>query len=459
MLISEERIEESVKAAVTREQPDPQMWAKVRGELLRRPAAKRSLTRWVATAAVAAVVTLVAMFLPLAPGQRDLVLAMEQAVAQLTSFHGVIETHSTHPMAKGVRLEVWWDGDKYVENRPAWREISDGQQKWIIFEKEKQVTLRVPIGGSRHVYDLRGMADWAKRNPYKVTGEEEVLDRKTTRIEGAFPDGRPFAIWIDHETSLPIKFQHTWQNGITATIAYVTFEVNPKLDPSLFTFQIPEGWSVVQDQVAVASVEEAAAQLGFTPFTIDEKPQRLALSKGGIILDYGDTQIWQKRPDIPFHVDVSDVAMVGAAAGGLAVIDEEAALWEQGGLLVSVYGDRWLELGRKIAPDLTPPDTSKDLAAQAEVKVEVSRPEAEALQARADRGEKVTNRVLEELVYEVLGQTDETRVARPIPRMSAGNGRQAVVEMENGLYKRLYFERVVRNDITGLWFLVGYDNR
>lgn len=124
-----------------------------------------------------------------------------------------------------------------------------------------------------------------------MVGEEVVLGRRTTRIEGTFPDGAGFIVWIDQETGLPM---------------------------------------------------------------LPEKPRQI---------------------------------------GGPAIFMGGGVSWQQGDHYLHAMGDRYLELARKLVPDLTLPDPTADLSAAARVKVEVDPVEARALQEQSDRRDgEVVNR-------------------------------------------------------------------
>jgi len=44
-------------------------------------------------------------------------------------------------------------------------------------------------------------------------------------------------------------------------------------------------------------------------------------------------------------------------------------------------------------------------------------------------------------------------------KLAANNGAEAVVEVASGPVKQVYLKRLVRQDETGIWSVVGYDPR
>jgi len=57
------------------------------------------------------------------------------------------------------------------------------------------------------------------------------------------------------------------------------------------------------------------------------------------------------------------------------------------------------------------------------------------------------------------GITGEPKIPASSFKLAANNGVEAVVEVAGGPVKRVYLKRLVRQDETGIWSVVGYDPR
>src|SRR5690606_17087448 len=103
---------------------------KAMGDLPTQAARRRRRGRWVLWAAAAAGVVLAVQVLLPGPGDRSWVQAMEQAVAQLHSYHGVLEVRTTNAGGEtwlDRRLEIWSDGDRYaVRDQDGVLTVNDG---------------------------------------------------------------------------------------------------------------------------------------------------------------------------------------------------------------------------------------------------------------------------------------------------------------------------------------------
>jgi hypothetical protein len=168
-------------------------------------------------------------------------------------------------------------------------------------------------------------------------------------------------------------------------------------------------------------------------------------------------------------------------------------LWRQQGIDLEVDGspmDQMVALARQIAPDLTLPDSTTDLVGQARVKVPADLNSAAAEQVQADSGKFpwaggvdpmyisfifVNEQVCPPGTFSVPKTPDDA--AQPpgagsvkslfgqpkIPDTSfeqvANNGVEAVVAVADGQIRQVYLKRLVRQDETGVWSVVGYDPR
>ena len=403
--------------------------------------------------------------------KQDVVYAMGKAVAQLSSYHGVLETRTKNAAGEEWmfrRVELWSEGDKYaVRQNEGTLTINNGERKWQVRPEGKEVALLPLVPDPiRNGFDLRDEAKLAQQYPHAVVGSEMIAGRRTTKLEISPPGGLAYYLWIDEETNLPIQLQTAMQNALQTTFTFISFEPNTRIDPEIFAYQPPQGYQVVEKDPGqlVAAVEEAAAISRLTPLLPKEAPARIFAFNNSIVLDYGDTTITENAARGAFEPAANSA--LGTAAGGPLEIWGDRLRWRQEGIEIQVEGSRRVELARQIAADLTLPDTGKNLVNNAQVKVPVDMEIARADQQQVDGGHSPwqLDPLNVSLTFVNLKVSPEGIVGEPkIPassfKLAANNGVEAMVEVAGGPVKQVYLKRLVRQDETGIWSVVGYDPR
>jgi outer membrane lipoprotein-sorting protein len=402
---------------------------------------------------VAAGVLLFTAVLPTITGRPDIVLAMEKAVSQLKSYHGV--------MADGG--EIWRDGEKFrIRFWDGQFAVSDGTTYWEVFPDEKRAIKRLASATADMDmrFDLARMAALALANPHEIVGTDMVAGRHTTKVLIKLPSDQSYHIWIDTETNLPLQ----WEQG-DKLVTFTAFEVNPKVEPALFAYQPEAGYEIVDHgETIITTPAEAVPLVGFAPLMPKEKPLRMVVERIAVVMDFGTVRIVQWKAVEPFRIN--GFIPHGTAAGGPMAVWHNTATWVQDGIHIEVqsqpqFGDRYLELARQIAPDLKLPDPNQDLVSAAKVKVEVDMAEARALQEKMDRGDRMRD-TLRDAENVGLHWAIENGKISPVHerfRLIANTGVQAILELDEGPYARIYLQKVVRPENDGIWFVVGYDPR
>jgi outer membrane lipoprotein-sorting protein len=401
----------------------------------------------------------------------DVVYAMEKAVTQLSSYHGVLEMRSQNEAGEDWmvrRAELWWEGDKYaMELGDGTMTVNNNEQKWQINHNNKEVSL-LPVAPdpTRNSFDLRDEAKRAKEYPHSIAGQEMIANRQAIKLQISPPGGKDYYLWIDEQTNLPVQLQTAMQNGLQTTYTFVSFEPNIPINTGIFTFQVPAGYKVVEKDPGqlAATLEEAAAISGFIPLFPQENPSRIIAFNNRIVLDYGDTTIEQQPAK--GSLEPAANSALGTAAGGRLEVGRESLRWHQNGLEIRVVGPRRVELARQITADLTLPDHSSDLAAQAQVKVPVDLDIVEASQQQVDRGSSPWQLdplqvalTFVNLQVSPEGIVGEPKIQASSFKLATNNGSEAIVEVNEGPVKKVYLKRLVRQDETGIWSVVGYDPR
>lgn len=441
---------------------------------IRRPAKKaRSFGKWMipAMAALAASILLFVMVNSFGLFNQDIVYAMEKAVAQLANYHGILEMRTTNAAGEEwlVRqVEIWSEGDKYaIKQDGGTLTVNNGQQKWQVSPEKRAVTL-LPVlpDPTRNNFDLRDEAKRAKQYPHTVVGTELIAGRQATKLAISPPGGMKYYLWVDTETNLPIQLQTAMQNALQTTYTFESFTPNTELNSQIFAYQVPEGYQVVENNPGqlVATIEEAVAISGLTPLFPEEAPSRIFAFPDKIVFDYGDTTIMETLPQGDFKPAAN--AALGTAANGPLEVWQGRLRWRQKGLEIEVEGAQRTLLAGQIAADLTLPSSDQDLASKAQVRVPVNQEIVEADQKQVDRGSSPwqLDPLQVSLTFVNLKVTPEGIQGEPAIPMSsftlaANNSAEAIVEVAAGPIKRVYLKRLIRQDETGIWSVVGYDPR
>jgi outer membrane lipoprotein-sorting protein len=403
--------------------------------------------------------------------KSDIANAMEKAVAQLSNYHGVLQMRSQNEAGEVWtvgEVELWTEGDKYaVRQADGTLTVNNGEKKWQVREQSREVAL-LPLlpDPTRDNFDLKDEAQRAKQYPHQEVNAEIIAGRPATKLQISPPGGLAYYLWVDKETNLPIQLQTAMQNGLQTTYTYVQFEPNTDIDPGIFTYQVPSGYNLIEDNPGqlTTSLEEAIAISGLNPLLPNTAPKRILAFKERLVLDYGDTTIVETVS--PGKWIVAPNSTLGKAAGGPLEIWWERLRWRQNGMQIQVEGPQRMELARQIAPDLTLPDSKENFSDRAQVKIPVEIEVIRNSQQQADRGSSPWQldplqvaQTYANLQVSPEGIKGEPQLSMANFELSANNGVEALVKVSGGPIKNIYLKRLVRQDETGIWSVVGYDSR
>ncbi|MGI5910974.1 MAG: LolA family protein [Syntrophomonadaceae bacterium] len=402
---------------------------------------------------------------------NDIAYAMEKAVGELSSYHGSLKVSTQNEAGQEWmirQIDIWSEGNKYaLLQNDGTLTVNNGQQKWQVLPHKKEVVLLPLIPDpTQNTFDLRDEVKRAKEYPHKVVGSEIISGRQTAKLEISPPGGLSYHMWIDKETNLPVQLQTAMQKALQTTYTFVSFEPNVEFDPKTFTFQIPEGYKIIENDPGqiVTTIEEAARISGFTPLLPQQAPDRIFAYKERIILDYADTIITETIAQGPFTPKANSA--LGKAAGGPLEVWWESLRWRQDNVEIMIEGPQREKLAREIAPDLALPDSNQNLANQAQVRLPVDMDIVKGSQQQVDSGSSPwqLDPLQVALTFVNLKVTPEGIVGEPNIAASSfklltDNGVEAVVEVADGPVKKVYLKRLVRQDESGIWSVIGYDPR
>lgn len=401
--------------------------------------------------------------------QQDIVYAMEKAVAKLENYHGVLQMRTKNAEGEewiNQELELWYEGSKYaLRQKDGILTVNNGEQKWQIRPQSREVVLLPSVPDpTRSSFDLRDEAKKAKEYPHHVVGLEVVAGRQAIKLEITPPGGLPYYLWVDKETDLPIQLQTAMQKGLQTTYTFISFEPNTKLDAHIFKYEVPEAYTVITENPGqlVATVEEAAAISGLSPLLPQKAPIGIFAFADKIVLDYGDTTITEYMAQGPF--DPAPNSAIGSAAGEPLEVWWESLRWRQNGLEILVEGTQRVELAKEIAPDLSLPNFENNQANKGQVKVPVDMEIVKANQQQVDGGSSPWQLDPMQVAHTFVnlqvsseGIVGEPTIAMASFEVESNNGALAVVKVSEGPIARVYLERLIRQDETGIWTVVGYD--
>ncbi|KUO65585.1 MAG: hypothetical protein APF84_14790 [Gracilibacter sp. BRH_c7a] len=401
----------------------------------------------------------------------DVVYAMEKAVLQLSSYQGTLEM-STENLAGEKwmvrKVEIWSEGEKYaLRQTDGTLTVNNGEQKFQVRAKDQEIAILPLVPDyTKRGFDLHDEAEKAKQYSHTIVGQENIAGRETIKLKISPPGGEPYHLWIDAETDLPLQLQTAVQNALQTTYTFVSFEPNVQIDSQIFNLNVPEGFKVVEQDPGqlVNTISEASDISKFVPLVPQNSPLRIFVFKERIVLDYGDTTIIETPAQEPFKP--AGYGAWGDVNGKPLEVIKERLRWQQQGLEIIVEGPQSLELARQIAPDLVLPDKDTEFSSQAKVKVSVDMEIVKADQKQVDGGHTPwqLDPLSVALTFVNLQVTPEGIVGEPeIPystfEIGNNNGVEAIINVAEGPISKVYLKRLVRQDESGIWSVIGYDPR
>lgn len=433
-----------------------------------RPRPRKRFLPW--TALAASILAIIFLISPWFNTNKDIVLAMEQSVKKLQNYHGTLEKISTNAAGEHQtlqRTEIWSEGEKYAtRSEEGIINVNNGETRWETHPQSKEILL-LPLYLDPHDFDLRKEAAKALQYPHTIVGEESIAGRTSTRLEISPPGGLPYDLWIDAETHLPIQLQTAMQKSLQTTYTFVMLETNLDIPETTFTYNPPAGYSIIDqdpDQ-RVANLTEAINVSGLTPLQLSVKPQRIFASTHRIVFDYEDTIVIESAATSPFVLD--PLAALGQAEGGPLEVMPDSLRWQQGGLEIRVQGQRTEELAKQLTPNLeVTPKVGQATPKQPSIPVAIDREVVKNNQQQVDAGSSPwqLDPLQVAFTFAALQISPEGIKGEPpldyeTLKLVENNGRDAVIEISEGPIKTVYVKRLIRQDTSGIWTVVGYDPR
>lgn len=479
---------------------------------------KNKKHRWfTAVASIAAVLflaVLVNFFLPFS--RTDIVYAMEEAFRGVEAYHGFIEIVQTNAEGKSTsqgKLEVWVnkEGHYYTEILTGSLEglitVNNGQKKWQIRPEEKQVHVFPAFPDAyRFTFELGKEIEGVKNAlSYKIIGEDIIAERQTSTVEVTPQGGVPYRLWIDKETKLPLQKEYGMQNALQYTITYSEIEFHNAIPEKLTAYHLPNEFEEINTnpEQIVTNIQEVQGIVGFIPKVIENIPAGYIQGSIAIVPNKQLTKLYYSAPDKNTRVVViqgkalnefeptsnailgkisnsiveiqspiyEDLGVLGGGGVYSGATNINSIRWQQEGFEYAVVGNASLEELVSFAKSLANgvfeiPSLNDEFATNPQVEVPVDLIMEENEQKSVDAGSSpwkldaaFVAQVFISLKMNPEGITGEYPIQSQDLNIIQNTGSNAIIEVTSDIspIKRVYLQRIIRQDSTGIWTVVGYD--
>ncbi len=474
---------------------------------------KKRKRKWPRVAAIVAAVAVLALVVNIfAPMKTTgIVQAMERAFKEVDAYHGKLKITGTNEQGDSVTqaiIEVWSDknGNYYTKGLEGANKnivtVHNGDQKWQLHPDEKEIhILNVFPDPHRFVFEIGNEINHVKNAlTVKETGEDTVAGRQTIVLEVVPKGGEAYKIWVDKETNLPLQKQTPFQNAIRYTITYEEIEFAGKIPESLLAFHVPPGFKEINlnPEQVVSSLTEAEVIAGFhlmKPGNLEGlyKQDKIAVVGEDIIKVYyegllsggkmvfiqgkakGDFTIantalkgkiaeYDAELQMPMEMTSGILSGAGAYAGKTNI---GTIRWQEGDFEFAVIGDTSLEEMIFFTERITNKKIEIPSAFfEPEIEVAVNMEEEENAQKSVDGGSSpwrldplFSAQIFVSLKISPEGIEGVYPIKLTQLKTLQNDGITAVIEVsaENSPVRKVYLKKLVRQDSTGIWTVVGYD--
>lgn len=468
-------------------------------------------------ASVAAILVMAIMmnfFSPL--DERSIAYAMEEAFKEIKAYHGVLEIISTNAENKEMtqaKLEVWanQEGHYYTKGLDGSQKdiitVNNGQKKWQVQPNKQQVHI-LPVFPDSYsfTFELGKEIETIKDAlSTKIIGEDIIAGRQTSILEVSAQGGSPYRIWIDQETNLPMKKQYEMHNGLQYTITYSEMEFSNAIPEELVVYHVPNEFEEINNypEQLINDLGEAQAAVGFIPeisknistrftqdsiaiipkkkliklyYTMTDKKQKVILMQGKSISELNPSstaiigEINNNIVEIQSPI-YEDLGILGGGGLYSGLTDISSIRWQEDGFEYVVLGNASIEELTAFVEGLTGnelviPSLDKHSWTKAQVQVPVDLDTEENVQKSVDGGSSpwrldpsFVAQVFVSLQISPEGIAGEYPIKLEDLEVIQNDGKDSIIEVrgDSTPTKRVYLKKLVRQDSTGIWTVVGYD--
>ncbi|MFU0825615.1 LolA family protein [Clostridium sp.] len=489
----------------------------VNEELLKEKHLKKPKKRWfygIASAA-AAVALIIGLNTVMPVNKNNMVYAVEKAFKDVKAYHGVLEVLETNALGESTaqsKVEVWADkeGRYYVKGLEGSQKnlitVNDGKRKWQVQPKEKEVEIFTAFPDPySFTFEIgKEIEDMKNAIKTQVIGDDTVAGRAASIIEVTPQGGEPYKIWIDKDTKMPLQKQSAMEYSLQYIVRYTDIDFEEAVPKELLSYSVPKGFKEINTnpEQVVNSLEEAKEIAGFTPKIIENVPESFAQDnisvindkkvvkinyvskdnkKNIVILEKKSTEkfkpasmavlgkINNNAAEIQSPIESQEGVLQGGGAYS-GVTDITSVRWQENGFEYAVVGNTSLEELTLFIKGLT--NGTIELSSQEkavdepQVKVPVDLEIEKAEQKNVDAGHSpwkldpaFVSQVFVSLKISPEGIVGDYPIKYEEFKVIKNTGKKAVVEVSGDRtpIRKVYLERLIRQDSTGIWTVVGYD--
>jgi outer membrane lipoprotein-sorting protein len=490
----------------------------VAAQLKQKSPVKKVKRNWFAGAAAVAAVLVAAIILNFVTpfNKGNIVYAIEQAYQGIKAYHGVLEIAATNEMGQTSlqgKLEIWADklGHYYVKELEGTQQglitANNGQKKWQLRPEQKEANVYSAFPDPyRFTFELGKEVDEVK-NALKseVVGEEVISGRKAAVLEVYPQGGVPYRLWIDNETKLPLQKQSGMQNALQYTAAYTQIDFDEAIPTELMTYNLPAGFKEINTQrwQIVSNIIEAQQIVGFAPKVPKIVPSgysndniTVELEKKTVKLNYiskdreenivileakankdfkpastaGLGKIGSNTAEVQLPIQES-LGILGGAGPYAGTTDLKSIRWQHEGLEYAVIGNASLDemigfVNSMKVGDIQIPAAGTGTQEKPQVEVPVNIEVEENDQKSVDAGHspwKLDPAFLAQVFVSLKISPEDIQGDYPIKyeelKITQNTGIDAIVEVNSVKtpISKVYLKKLIRQDNTGIWTVVGYD--
>lgn len=428
----------------------------------------------------------------------NIVYAMEKAMNEVRAYHGILEVVETNERGEAMtqaKREVWADreGNYYIKELEGTNEglitVNNGSVKWQIRPEEKSAYLLSSFPDPyRFTFELGNeIKDVKNALTSKLLEEDIISGRKAAKLEVTPKGGDAYYLWIDLETELPLQKLSAMQNAIQYKITYSAIEFVASIPKELLIYNLPKGYEevITNPEQVVGSLEEAQALAGFAPILPKDLSPEYHLDQISIEKDSKAIRLYYRneQQDTLLFLQLKaeeklkpdPAAILGTVNNNPAEVihygTEPSLRWQEQGMEFKLQGNADMEDIIDFAKEVSGgsvqiPEEGKDLVATPKIPVEYVLSDEENEQKSVDAGHSpwkldpaFVAQVFASLLISPEGIVGDYPIAYDNIEIVKNNGVDAVAEIkdEKSIAKYVYMKRLVRQDETGIWTVVGYD--
>ncbi len=431
----------------------------------------------------------------------------------------IVQTNADGEETLQAKREVWVDREGYyIKELQGFSEglitVNNGQKKWQVRPDEKKVYVFATFPDPyRFTFELGKEIEHVKNAlSTEVVGQEVVSGRKAYVLEVTPKGGQPYRLWIDKETRLPLQKESPMQNAIQYRIVYTEIEFMDSVPGELLAYKVPEGFDEVDTnpELLVGSMEEAGEIAGFAPIAPKSLPEgykqdgiAVAASAGNDANGPKIVRLYYSSQDGESKVVViqgkaadafrpNSMAILGKVGNNTAeiqspVTEEQGVLsgggiyagvtgmvsirWQKDELEFAVVGNVSLEELASFVEKMTGetveiPEDDHESSMKPQVEVPVDMEVEENEQKSVDAGHSpwkldpvYVAQVFVSLKISPEGIQGDYPVKYEEFVIEKNTGTEAIIQVTGDVtpVRRVYLKKLVRQDETGIWTVVGYD--